>query len=83
MNTEEKIDLILEKIDIFLVNPMNEIMEWIPVSIVANAKGLTPDAVRKQLVSGEFEYGVDFKKPNGRILVNQGAIGRIQKKRRS
>ena len=58
-------------------------VEWVSVSNVAEAKGLSSDAVRKQLENGEFEYGIDFKKPNGRILINQGAIERIQRKRRN
>jgi|GEM_PF-6798359 len=58
-------------------------VEWYPVSIIAESKGLTMDAVRKQLQNGDFEEGIDFKKPNGRILVNQGAIERIHRKRRN
>jgi hypothetical protein len=45
--------------------------------------GITSDTVRKQLRSGAFEEGVDFKKPHGRILINQGAIERIYRKRRN
>jgi len=58
-------------------------VEWVSVSDVAEAKGLSSDAVRKQLENGEFEDGVDFKKPNGRIQINQGAVERIQRKRRN
>lgn len=58
-------------------------VEWISVSDVAVVKGLTADAIRKQLENGDFVEGVDFKKPYGRILINQGAIERIQRKRRS
>lgn len=58
-------------------------IEWFPVSIIAELNGLTPDAIRKQLQNGDFEEGIDFKKPNGRIMINQGAIGRIHRKRRS
>jgi hypothetical protein len=46
-------------------------------------KGLSSDAVLKQLRNGEFEEGVDFKKPHGRILINQGAIERICRRRRN
>jgi hypothetical protein len=60
-----------------------EPIQWIPVSAVAEEKGLTSDTVRKQLRSGAFEEGVDFKKPHGRILINQGAIERICRKRRN
>ena len=57
--------------------------EWISVSNVATEKGLTSDAIRKQLQSGEFEEGVDFKYNGSRILINQGAIERIYRKRSS
>lgn len=72
------------------VNQINElkqklslkpVFKWISVSDVATAKGLSSDAVRKQLENGEFEDGVDFKKPNGRILINQGAVERIHRRR--
>jgi len=58
-------------------------IEWISVSNVAKAKCLTSDAVRKQLQNGEFEEGVDFKYNGSRILINQGAVEQIQRKRRS
>lgn len=88
MNIDKKIDLILEFIKVIkentnIVSEFNPSVEWISVSEVANEKGLTSDAVRKQLESGEFDEGVDFKKPNGKILIHQGAIKRIRRKRRS
>ena len=57
--------------------------EWIPVSIVAEVKGLTADAVRKKLQNGNYEEGLDFRKNGARIEVHQGAIGRIHRERRS
>ncbi len=83
MKLEEKIDLILEKIDTFLGKDTQKFAEWTDVSIVANFKGLSSDAVRKQLKSGDFEEGVDFKYDGGKIQIHQGAIGRIRRKRRS
>jgi hypothetical protein len=62
---------------------LKNLPQWHSVSAVAEARGLSADAVRKQLNNGEFESGVDFKKPNGKILINQGAIERIQRKRRN
>ena len=62
---------------------LKNLPQWHSVSAVAKAKGLSDDAVRKQLENGEFEDGVDFKKPNGRIQINQGAVERIQRKRRN
>ena len=88
MNTDKKIDLILQFIKAIkentnIVSESNLSVEWIPVSIVAADKGLTSDAVRKQLKNGDFEEGVDFKYKGSRIEVHQGAIGLIRRKRRS
>ena len=58
-------------------------IEWTTISIVANKKGLTSDAIRKRLQNGDFEEGVDFKFDGNKIVVHQGAIGRLQRKRRS
>jgi len=57
--------------------------KWHSVSDVAKAKGLTSDAIRKQLQNGEFEYGVDFKHNGGKILIHQGAVGRLHRRRSS
>ena len=46
-------------------------------------KTLTTDALRKQLQNGDFEEGVDFKRDGNKIIVHQGAIGRLNRKRRS
>ena len=54
---------------------------WVCVSDVAKEKELSSDAVRKQLSNGEFEDGKDFKKPAGKILIHQEAIGRIHRRR--
>jgi len=62
---------------------LSNTIEWVPVSAVATDKGLTSDAIRKQLQNGEFEEGVDFKYNGSRILINQGAVEQIQRKRRS
>ncbi len=62
---------------------MSTSIEWIPVSAVAKHTGLTPDAVRKKLKNGDFVEGCDFKYIGSRILINQGAIERIQRQRRS
>jgi len=83
MCIESKVNLILEKLDICLLKSDCKTIEWIPVSAIANDKGLTPDAVRKQLQNGDFEVDVDFKYNGCRIQVHQGAVGRIQRKRRS
>ena len=57
--------------------------EWNTVSMVAEVKGLTSDAVRKQIQNGNFEEGVDFKYNGSRILINQGVAEQIQRKRRN
>ena len=56
---------------------------WSPLIMVAEQKELTKDAVRKQLQNGNFEEGVDFKYDGNKIIVHQGAIGRIRRQRRS
>jgi len=82
LNRLDKESLIQMATLLSLVQPKTTV-EWYPVGIVAELKDLTPDGIRKQLKNGDFEEGVDFKKPNGRILINQGAIERIRRKRRS
>ena len=69
-----------DKIEIF---EQKNIIEWTTLSVVADKKGLTKDAVRKQLQNGDFEEGVDFKLVGNRILMHQGAVGRLHRKRRS
>jgi hypothetical protein len=71
---------IRRKLDVHI---LEKTVEWITLSILAEKKGLTKDAIRKQLQSGDFEEGVDFKSDGNKIIVHQGAIGRIQRKRRS
>jgi len=56
---------------------------WVSVSDIARKHGLTTDAIRKRLQNGNFEEGKDFKRMGGKIQVHQGAIGRLQRQRRS
>jgi hypothetical protein len=56
---------------------------WISISEIARVKELSKDAVRKQLKNGSFEEGADFKYLEGKILVHQGAIERIRRRRRN
>ena len=58
-------------------------IEWTILSVLSSKIGLTKDALRKQLQNGDFEEGVDFKLDGNKIVVHQGAIGRLQRKRRS
>ena len=81
--SEESLDVlknIQHKLDVHI---LSQTVEWTTLSILADKKGLTKDAIRKQLQSGDFEEGVDFKSDGNKIIVHQGAIGRIQRKRRS
>ena len=71
---------IRHKLDIHI---LSQTIEWTTLSILADKKGLTKDAIRKQLQNGDFEEGVDFKTDGNKIIVHQGAIGRIQRQRRS
>ena len=57
--------------------------EWVSVSDVALDKGLDKSTIHKQLQNGNFEEDIDFKRVGNRIVVHQGAIKRIQRKRRS
>lgn len=85
IKNDDIIDILLnltEKID-SLIFDRKSAYEWYPVSVVATSRGLSNDAVRKQLQSGNFEEGVDFKYNGSRIEVHQGAIERIHRKRRS
>jgi len=59
------------------------IIEWSTLSIVANKVGLSKSAVNKRLHNGDFEEDVDFKRDGNKIVVHQGAIGRLQRQRRS
>jgi len=71
---------IRHKLDVHI---LEQTVEWTTLSILAEKKGLTKDAIRKQLQNGDFEEEVDFKSDGNKILVHQGAIGRIQRRRRS
>jgi len=71
---------IRHKLDVHI---LEKTVEWTTLSILAEKKGLSKDAIRKQLQNGDFEEGVDFKTDGNKIIVHQGAIGRIQRKRRS
>lgn len=62
---------------------LKHLPQWYSVSSVAATKKLSSDAVRKQLKNGDFQEGTDFKYNDSRILINQGAVGRIQRRRRS
>jgi len=80
---EQSLDVLKDirhKLDVHI---LSQTIEWTTLSILADKKGLTKDAIRKQLQNGDFEEGVDFKSDGNKIIVHQGAIGRIQRKRRS
>ncbi len=78
---DELISLMTQFVNSVGVKPI--VIEWLPVSTVAKLKGLSSDAVRKKLQNGNFEEGFDFKYNGSRILINQGAVERIQRERRS
>jgi len=71
---------IRHKLDVHI---LEQTVEWTTLSILAGKKDLTKDAIRKQLQNGDFEEGVDFKSDGNKIIVHQGAIGRLHRKRRS
>ena len=65
------------------IHILEQTIEWTTLSVLSKQKGLSSDAIRKQLQSGDFEEGVDFKTDGNKIVVHQGAVGRIHRKRRS
>ena len=86
MNDIDSIDSleVLEDIRYKLdVHILEQTVEWTVLSVLAEKKGLTKDAIRKQLQNGDFEEGVDFKRDGNKIIVHQGAIGRLHRQRRS
>ena len=87
-NLLENLNRIIELLSIIIQHINDERakstqIEWVSVADVAELKGLTPDSIRKKLQNGDFEEGVDFKYKGSKILVNQGAVERIQRQRRS
>lgn len=56
---------------------------WLDLRQIAPMKGMTPDAIRKQLQNGDFEEGIDFKQQGNKIVVHQGAIERIYRQRKA
>ena len=56
---------------------------WLDLRQIAPMKGMTTDAIRKQLQNGNFEEGVDFKHEGNKIVVHQGAIERIARQRKA
>lgn len=60
----------------------NSLPQWIAISDVSKKVGLTPQAVRKQLLKGDFEPEVDFKYFGSRIYIARNAISRIKRIRK-
>ena len=77
---KDKVAELQQKVSSF---EQENIIEWTTLSILSSKTGLTKDALRKQLQNGDFEEGVDFKHDGNKIVVHQGAIGRLQRKRRN
>ncbi len=77
---KDKVAELQQKVSAF---EQENIIEWTTLSILSSKIGLTKDALRKQLQNGDFEDGVDFKHDGNKIVVHQGAIGRLHRKRRS
>ena len=55
--------------------------DWISLSDIAEDKGLTRQAVRKQLLTGEYEPDVDFKYVGNKMYVARSVVPRIKRKR--
>ncbi len=77
---KDKVTKLQQKVSSF---EQENIIEWTTLSILSSKIGLTKDALRKQLQNGDFEEDVDFKRDGNKIVVHQGAIGRLRRQRRS
>ena len=56
--------------------------EWILLSDVARLHGLTTQAVRKRVLNGNYEDGVDYKYIHGRIYIARSAISKFARMRK-
>ena len=56
--------------------------KWIAVAEVARELGLTAQAVRKRLLNGDFEPGVDFKYVGSRILIARSTVPYLVRRRK-
>ena len=56
---------------------------WLDLRQIAPMKGMTADAIRKQLQNGDFKEDVDFKYQGNKIVVHQGALERIVRQRKA
>ena len=56
---------------------------WLDLRQIAPMKGMTADAIRKQLQNGDFQEGIDFKHQGNKIVVHQGAIEQIRRQRKA
>jgi hypothetical protein len=77
---KDKVAILQQKVSAF---EQENIIEWTTLSVLSSKIGLTKDAIRKRLYNGDFEEGVDFKRDGNKIVVHQGAIGRLHRQRRS
>lgn len=55
--------------------------DWISLDSIALSTGLSKSGVHRQLQSGRFEEGRDFRKFSGRIYVSKAAVWQIQRQR--
>ncbi len=62
-------------------NAILALPEWISLSDIAEEKGLTRQAIRKQLLSGDYEPDVDFKYIGNKMYVARSVVPRIKRKR--
>ncbi|MCH9814379.1 MAG: hypothetical protein K0U47_10620 [Epsilonproteobacteria bacterium] len=56
--------------------------KWVCISNVAKQHGLTTQAVRKRVLNGHFEDGVDYKYISGRIYIARSAISQFARMRK-
>ena len=58
-----------------------QLPKWFSLSDVVTDKGLSRQAVRAQLLKGDFEPEVDFKYQGNKIYIARSAVSRIRRKR--
>lgn len=58
------------------------IPRWLSITDIAKDKGISPQAIRQKLISGNFEPEVDFKYIGAKIYVAREALHKIKREKR-
>jgi hypothetical protein len=63
-----------------LINTIARFPDWVSIDSIKVSTGLTRSAIQKQLRSGQFEEGKDFKQFGKRLFVAKSIIWEIRRK---